>query len=73
MKTEFKPMRTICKGCNKKVFVDQYMVKYKRCKECVTGKKDFNTRCPDCNSIMDLIYWGGRDSPDEWECPKCEA
>jgi len=36
-------------------------------------KQDFNTRCPDCNTIMDLIWWGDRDTPDEWECPKCEG
>ena len=28
-------MRTICKGCGKLVYVDQHMVKFKRCKNCI--------------------------------------
>ncbi len=34
MKTGFKPMRTICKGCGKTNPVDMWMVKFKRCRNC---------------------------------------
>ena len=34
MKTGFQPMRTICKGCGKMVFVDYWMVYFKRCSDC---------------------------------------
>ena len=37
-------------------------------KEVITGGD-----CVDCGTPVVLIYWGDRDTPDEWECPKCEG
>ena len=37
-------------------------------KEIITGGD-----CVDCGTPVELVYWGGHDAPDEWECPKCEG
>jgi len=62
-RTGFKLMRTICKGCGKKVFVDYWMVEYKRCQDCCI-KSDYVCNC-DCECSKE------NDRPDN-QCDDCD-